>query len=164
MLRHIVLVSFKPEASEAQLAAWLAAVTNLCETSEEVLSFTLGSNVGSGPNHHDAARSKKWTKLVGCSAMSALSLLNLLASRHFYPAATTLPRYLKRSWLGTWRVMGYNHCHPSATRPNYVHGSIGQHARRMIRPVCGFAGLSWMPTATRTRKRQHWWLRASTRR
>ena len=50
MLRHIVLVSFKPEASEAQLAAWRAAVTNLCETSEEVLSFTLGSNVGSGPN------------------------------------------------------------------------------------------------------------------
>lgn len=55
MLRHIVLVSFKPEASEAQLAAWRAAVTNLCETSEEVLSFTLGANVGSGPNHHDAA-------------------------------------------------------------------------------------------------------------
>ncbi|MEO0862647.1 MAG: Dabb family protein [Pseudomonadota bacterium] len=55
MLRHIVLVSFKPEASEAQLAAWRDAVTNLCETSEEVLSFTLGTNVGSGPNHHDAA-------------------------------------------------------------------------------------------------------------
>lgn len=55
MLRHIVLVSFKPEASEPQLAAWRAAVTNLCETSDEVLSFTLGTNVGSGPNHHDAA-------------------------------------------------------------------------------------------------------------
>jgi deoxyribodipyrimidine photolyase-like uncharacterized protein len=55
MLRHIVLVSFKPEASEAQLVAWRGAVTNLCETSEEVLAFTLGTNVGSGPNHHDAA-------------------------------------------------------------------------------------------------------------
>ena len=55
MLRHIVLVSFKSEASEAQLTAWRAAATNLCETSEEVLSFTLGTNVGSGPNHHDAA-------------------------------------------------------------------------------------------------------------
>ena len=40
MLRHIVLVSFKPEVTEPQLAAWRAAVTNLCETSEEVLSFT----------------------------------------------------------------------------------------------------------------------------
>lgn len=55
MLRHIVLVSFKSEASEAQLAAWRDAVTNLCETSSDVLFFTLGSNVGSGPNHHDAA-------------------------------------------------------------------------------------------------------------
>lgn len=55
MLRHIVLVSFKPEATEQQLAAWRAAVTNLCETDDEVLSFALGTNVGSGPNHHDAA-------------------------------------------------------------------------------------------------------------
>ena len=55
MLRHIVLVSFKADASDAQLAAWRAAVAKLCETSEDVLSFTLGTNVGSGPNHHDAA-------------------------------------------------------------------------------------------------------------
>jgi quinol monooxygenase YgiN len=55
MLRHIVLVSFKAEASEAQLAAWRDAVTNLCETNNDVLSFTLGTNVGRGPNHHDAA-------------------------------------------------------------------------------------------------------------
>jgi quinol monooxygenase YgiN len=55
MLRHIVLVSFKPEASEAQIAAWRDAVRTLCATSADVLSFTLGSNVGSGPNHHDAA-------------------------------------------------------------------------------------------------------------
>ncbi|MEM6311275.1 MAG: Dabb family protein [Pseudomonadota bacterium] len=55
MLRHIVLVSFKPEATEVQLSAWRNAVTSLCETSEEVLSFTLGRNIGSGPNHHDAA-------------------------------------------------------------------------------------------------------------
>ncbi len=55
MLRHIVLVSFKPEATESQLAAWRDAVENLCETSSDVLSFSLGTNVGSGPNHHDAA-------------------------------------------------------------------------------------------------------------
>ena len=55
MLRHIVLVSFKPEASEDRIAAWYDAVTDLCETSAEVLSFSLGKNVGSGPNHHDAA-------------------------------------------------------------------------------------------------------------
>ena len=55
MLRHIVLVSFKPEATPPQLAAWRTAVTTLCEASDEVQSFTLGTNVGSGPNHHDAA-------------------------------------------------------------------------------------------------------------
>ncbi|WP_425039724.1 Dabb family protein [Primorskyibacter sp. S187A] len=55
MLRHIVLVSFKSEASEPQLAAWRNAVTQMCETSDDVVSFSLGTNVGSGPNHHDAA-------------------------------------------------------------------------------------------------------------
>lgn len=55
MLRHIVLVSFKPEATEDQLNAWRDAVSEMCKTSEEVLSFSLGKNIGSGPNHHDAA-------------------------------------------------------------------------------------------------------------
>ena len=55
MIRHIVLVSFKPEASADQIAAWHDAVTNMCKTSTEVLSFSLGDNIGSGPNHHDAA-------------------------------------------------------------------------------------------------------------
>lgn len=55
MLRHIVLVSFKPDASADQIAAWRDAVTEMCETSDEVLSFFLGENIGSGPNHHDAA-------------------------------------------------------------------------------------------------------------
>ena len=55
MLRHIVLVSFKPEATEDSIAAWHEAVTDLCEKSAEVLSFSLGKNIGSGPNHHDAA-------------------------------------------------------------------------------------------------------------
>lgn len=55
MLRHIVLVSFKPEAAGDQIAAWRDAVTNMCETSAEVLSFSLGQIIGSGPNHHGAA-------------------------------------------------------------------------------------------------------------
>ncbi|MCU4653081.1 Dabb family protein [Roseibacterium sp. SDUM158016] len=55
MLRHIVLVSFKPKASAEQIVAWSDAVTDMCASSSEVLSFSLGKNVGSGPNHHDAA-------------------------------------------------------------------------------------------------------------
>lgn len=55
MLRHIVLVSFKSDATEDQLAAWRAAVTDMCDTSPEVLAFSLGKNIGTGPNHHDAA-------------------------------------------------------------------------------------------------------------
>jgi len=55
MLRHIVLLTFKPEATEQQRDAWRHAVKAMCETSPEVLSFTLGANVGSGPNHHDSA-------------------------------------------------------------------------------------------------------------
>jgi hypothetical protein len=55
MLRHIVLVTFKPTATDEQLDAWRTAVIEMCETNPEVLSFTLGSNIGSGPNHHDSA-------------------------------------------------------------------------------------------------------------
>jgi antibiotic biosynthesis monooxygenase (ABM) superfamily enzyme len=55
MLRHIVLSTFKSDATEAQLDAWRKAVTEMCEASDEVVSFTLGANIGSGPNHHDSA-------------------------------------------------------------------------------------------------------------
>ncbi|MEQ8367446.1 MAG: Dabb family protein [Roseicyclus sp.] len=55
MLRHIVLVSFKPEATADQITAWREAVTDMCRASSEVISFSLGANIGSGPNHHDAA-------------------------------------------------------------------------------------------------------------
>ncbi|QMU59170.1 MAG: hypothetical protein GKR98_13820 [Boseongicola sp.] len=55
MLRHIVLISFKAEATAAQRDAWRVAVTDMCETSSEVLSFTLGDNIGRGPNHQDSA-------------------------------------------------------------------------------------------------------------
>lgn len=55
MLRHIVLVSFKPEATPDQIEAWSGAVTVMCEQSSEIVTFSLGRNLGSGPNHHDAA-------------------------------------------------------------------------------------------------------------
>ncbi|MBT8460305.1 MAG: Dabb family protein [Boseongicola sp.] len=55
MLRHIVLSTFKADASEEQLEAWRTAVKEMCKTSDEVVSFTLGANIGSGPNHHDSA-------------------------------------------------------------------------------------------------------------
>ena len=55
MLRHIVLSTFKSDATDAQLAAWRKAVTEMCDASEHVVSFTLGANIGSGPNHHDSA-------------------------------------------------------------------------------------------------------------
>lgn len=55
MLRHIVLLKLKSEASAAQIEAWRAAARAMCEDSSEVLSFTLGENVGSGPNHFDTA-------------------------------------------------------------------------------------------------------------
>jgi len=55
MLRHIVLVSFQPEASEDQIAAWRVAVTDMYATSTDIISFSIGQNIGSGPKHHDAA-------------------------------------------------------------------------------------------------------------
>jgi hypothetical protein len=55
MLRHIVLSTFKSEATEERRQAWRDALLAMCEASSEILSFTLGANVGSGPNHHDSA-------------------------------------------------------------------------------------------------------------
>lgn len=55
MLRHIVLVTYKPEATADQRAAMLATVAAFVEQVPEVQSLTCGENVGSGPNHHDFA-------------------------------------------------------------------------------------------------------------
>lgn len=55
MLRHIVLLTFKRDATETRLESWRTAAREMCETSPEVLSYTLGSNIGTGPNHFDAA-------------------------------------------------------------------------------------------------------------
>lgn len=55
MLRHIVLLTFKPEASLEQRKAVRSAVESFKELIPEVRSLVCGENVGTGPNHHDFA-------------------------------------------------------------------------------------------------------------
>lgn len=55
MLRHIVLLTFKPEASLEQRKAVRSAVEGFAELIPEVRSLVCGENVGTGPNHHDFA-------------------------------------------------------------------------------------------------------------
>ena len=55
MLRHIVLLTFKPEASLEQRKAVRSAVEGFSKLIPEVRSLVCGENVGSGPNHHDFA-------------------------------------------------------------------------------------------------------------
>lgn len=54
MLRHIVMLTFKDEATSDQRQAVADAVNGFSDI-PEVLSLTCGMNVGSGPNHHDFA-------------------------------------------------------------------------------------------------------------
>lgn len=55
MIRHIVLIRPKPEASEDDFAAWKAAASEMCASSPEVISHSFGDNIGKGPNHYDTA-------------------------------------------------------------------------------------------------------------
>ncbi|SNS78479.1 Dabb family protein [Tropicimonas sediminicola] len=55
MLRHIVLVTFKPEATSEERAALRAAVEGFRDSVPEVRALECGDNVGKGPNHHDFA-------------------------------------------------------------------------------------------------------------
>lgn len=55
MLRHIVMVTFKAEATPAEREAVQKAVAGFAGTIPEVRSMVCGANVGSGPNHHDFA-------------------------------------------------------------------------------------------------------------
>ncbi len=55
MLRHIVLLTFNPDASVEERAAARAAIENFARQVPEVRSLVCGENVGSGPNHHDFA-------------------------------------------------------------------------------------------------------------
>lgn len=55
MLRHIVLITFKPEADAEARDACRAAAARFPEQVPELRSLVCGDNVGSGPNHHDFA-------------------------------------------------------------------------------------------------------------
>jgi uncharacterized protein (DUF1330 family) len=54
MLRHIVMVRFKENATEAERAAVYHAVDAFANL-PEVQSLNSGVNVGTGPNNHDFA-------------------------------------------------------------------------------------------------------------
>jgi hypothetical protein len=54
MLRHIVLLTFKPEAAGEERDAVRVALEGL-RALPEVRSLTCGTNVGQGPNHADFA-------------------------------------------------------------------------------------------------------------
>ena len=55
MFRHIVLVTFKPEATSEERDAFRAAIRGLPAAIPEIRKFEGGDNVGHGPNHHDFA-------------------------------------------------------------------------------------------------------------
>ena len=55
MLRHVVLVRFKPEATPDQRAAVHQAIEAMPAGEPEIKALTWGENVGSGPNHFDFA-------------------------------------------------------------------------------------------------------------
>ena len=55
MFRHIVLVRWSAESSEEQRGAARAALETLPSLISEIRAARFGSNVGSGPNHHDFA-------------------------------------------------------------------------------------------------------------
>ncbi len=55
MIRHIVLITFKPEADTAARDAVRAAVRNFAREVPDIRSLTCGDNLGQGPNHHDFA-------------------------------------------------------------------------------------------------------------
>lgn len=55
MLRHIVMVTFKPETTEDQKDAYRTTVRGFADAMPEIRSLVCGDNVGSGPNHHDFA-------------------------------------------------------------------------------------------------------------
>ena len=55
MLRHIVLVNFKAEATAEERAGMRAVIEAFKTQIPELRSLTCGENIGKGPNHHDLA-------------------------------------------------------------------------------------------------------------
>jgi hypothetical protein len=52
MLRHIVMLTYREDATPEERAAVRTAVEGFAEI-PEVRGLVCGDNVGSGPNHHD---------------------------------------------------------------------------------------------------------------
>jgi len=55
MFRHIVLVKWKPDATDAERQAMHDAIDRLPSLVPEILAARVGVNVGSGPYHYDMA-------------------------------------------------------------------------------------------------------------
>jgi len=55
MFRHIVLVKWKPEATDAERQTMRDAVEQLPSQVPEIIAARIGLNVGSGPCHYDMA-------------------------------------------------------------------------------------------------------------
>ena len=55
MFRHIVLVKWKPEATDAERQAMREAIEQLPLQVPEIIDARIGLNVGSGPYHYDMA-------------------------------------------------------------------------------------------------------------
>ncbi len=55
MIRHIVLLTFKPEATAEDRQAVRDAVEAFAQDIPDIRALTCGENIGSGPNHHDFA-------------------------------------------------------------------------------------------------------------
>jgi len=53
MFRHIVLLRFKPEATDAERLAVREAVEKLPSQVPEIVAGRCGSDVGRGPNNYD---------------------------------------------------------------------------------------------------------------
>lgn len=55
MFRHIVLVKWKPEATEAERQAMREAIEQLPSQVPEIIDVRCGLDVGRGPNNYDMA-------------------------------------------------------------------------------------------------------------
>ena len=55
MFRHIVLVKWKPEATETERQAMRGAVEQLPSQVPEIITARIGLDVGRGPNNYDMA-------------------------------------------------------------------------------------------------------------
>lgn len=55
MFRHIVLVKWRPEATDEERQEMLDAVDQLPEQVPEIIEARIGLNVGTGPSHYDMA-------------------------------------------------------------------------------------------------------------